>query len=370
MKRRISNIDRVAKRAAFVVIALSFGLGLLQIRSVSAQTSAIRFGQRVPPEVDRIYEKGLRWLADHQHESGTWGESRVVASAVTGNCGIDGLCLMAFLAGGDDPNYGSYARQVHLATRALIVAQDPKTGYLPNSMYHHGFGMLALAEAYGVVHDKRVWQDMPDHERRRSVGEALELAVRCAVTAQKNNQWNAWRYTPHSTSADTSVAGAVLMGLLAARNAGIEVPDESVEGALDYFDKMTSEEGSVAYTGSFGGFGSTNLTAIATLVNAIGHRQDNPKYAATLAQTSRGGAGGLFSSNPYPFYNRYYTAQALFQGDFESWQRWNQTTIRRLKKLQAEDGSFPSSPHGTPYSTSMSLLALALNYRFLPIYER
>ena len=62
-------------------------------------------------------------------------------------------------------------------------------------------------------------------------------------------------------------------------------------------------------------------------------------------------------------------AQAVFQGDFEAWEKWNRETIRILKDRQQEDGSFACS-HGVAYGTSMSLLALALNYRFLPIYER
>jgi hypothetical protein len=40
--------------------------------------------------------------------------------------------------------------------------------------------------------------------------------------------------------------------------------------------------------------------------------------------------------------------------------------VRELHEAQQEDGSFT----GGPYYTGMALLALALNYRFLPIYER
>ncbi len=59
-------------------------------------------------------------------------------------------------------------------------------------------------------------------------------------------------------------------------------------------------------------------------------------------------------------------AQALFQGDYTSWQKWNTATARALSESQAADGSFGTGA----YETGMSLLALALNYRFLPIYER
>ena len=68
-------------------------------------------------------------------------------------------------------------------------------------------------------------------------------------------------------------------------------------------------------------------------------------------------------------YQHYYQAQALFQGDVEAWKKWNKQLIRQLKTAQQADGSLPGS-HGVTVGTSLSLLALALNYRFLPIYER
>ncbi len=55
------------------------------------------------------------------------------------------------------------------------------------------------------------------------------------MTAQKRNPQKAWRYSPESSDADTSVSGAVMIGLLAARNAGIEVPDSSIDQATNYF---------------------------------------------------------------------------------------------------------------------------------------
>jgi hypothetical protein len=97
-------------------------------------------------------------------------------------------------------------------------------------MYHHGFAMLALAEAYGAVDDRDLWADASS-SNYRSIGQALELAVRAAITSQKKNPLGAWRYSPDSNDADTSVSGAVLVGLLAARNAGIEVPDASIDKA-------------------------------------------------------------------------------------------------------------------------------------------
>jgi hypothetical protein len=196
------------------------------------------------------------------------------------------------------------------------------------------------------------------------------LAVRAAITSQKRNSLGGWRYSPQATDADTSVSGSILVGLLAARNAGIEVPDESIDRAISYYTRMTSASGQVAYAGGIGGFDeSLARISIGTLVYALARRKDLPQFKASLGYlvekleyTGRSGFG-------WQDYQHYYQAQALFQGDVEAWKKWNKQLIRQLKSAQQADGSIPGS-HGATVGTSLSLLALALNYRFLPIYER
>src|SRR6202034_8978 len=132
----------------------------------------------------------------------------------------------------EDPNFGPYSNNVRRALRSIITSQNADTGILGDnsgrSMYHHGFAMLALAEAYGAVDERNLW---PDGKAPRSIGQSLELAVRAAITSQKAHPTNACRYSPSGRDADTSVSGAVIVGLLAARNAGIEVPDEAIDKA-------------------------------------------------------------------------------------------------------------------------------------------
>jgi hypothetical protein len=327
----------------------------------TAQDPDLRFGSQVPPEVEVIYESGLAWLARSQSNEGTWQDSNQ-------GSGVDGLCVMAFLASGDDPNFGRYAVNIRRALRAMISSQDAQTGYLPNSMYHHGFAMLALAEAYGAVDEALLWQPAESggsEGKQRSLAESLDLAIRCASTSQKKNRWGGWRYTPDATDADTSVTGAVLMGLLASRNAGMEVPDETINAALEYMRRSTGKDGSVAYSGGFGGMGeSMNRSAIATLVAAVAKEKETWEYKATLDHIVTRLEHN--EQGHYIEYFRYYMAQALFQGDYDSWQKWNAATVRKLDQTRQENGSYA----GSPYSTAMSLLSLALNYRFLPIYER
>jgi hypothetical protein len=340
---------------------LTIGLVLLGgLAGAMAQVPNVRVGEAVPRDVREIYDKGLQYLATTQTERGDW------TGGQTGP-GVTGMGLMVFLASGEDPNFGLYANNIRRAVRSLISSQDATTGYFGGSMYHHGFAMLGLAEAYGAVDDRQLWTD---GKKPRSVGAALELAVRAAITSQRKNSNGAWRYSPQATDADTSVSGAVLVGLLAARNAGIEVPDDVIDRAISYFTKMTAPSGQVAYSGGIGGFDeSLARISIATLVYALARRKDLPQFKAALDYLKDRLEYTGPSGHGWMEYQYYYQAQAYFQGDVEAWKKWNNQLVRQLKVTQQPDGSFRGS-FGGATGTTMTLLALALNFRFLPIYER
>jgi hypothetical protein len=159
----------------------------------------------------------------------------------------------------------------------------------------------------------------------------------------------------------------VIIGLLAARNAGIEVPDESIDKAIAYLRSMTARSGDVFYVNVGDRLAtSTARISIATLAYAVARRKDLAEYKAALdylKQRIEEPAG------PFGEYTFYYQAQALFQGDVDSWEKWNKLLIRQLKEAQLPDGSIRGRFNPT-ISTSLSLLSLALHYRFLPIYER
>lgn len=362
---------------AAVVSVVSVGDAAAQAPSAAAPAALgpiVKYGDPVPRDVREMYDAGIRFLLATQDDSGAWTDGQA-------GPGVTGMAMMVLLASGEDPNHGPYREAIRRALRSMIVGQDGTTGFLGgnrghDSMYQHGFGMLALAEAYGAVDERGLWDGVSRAAgpgAGRSVGQALELAVRCAVTSARSNPHGAWRYSPEARDADTSVSGAVMMGLLAARNAGIEVPDETIARAVAYYVAMTGDNGQVGYSGSPGG-GSDAVTSIAVLVLAIAREQKQPAFQRALAylvdrSRETGGIDG------YPTYTRYYRAQALFQGDVEAWERWNADLIRELKSLQGRDGSFSGfagrgGAYGATVDTSLALLALAVNFKFLPVYER
>ncbi|MGJ8633163.1 MAG: prenyltransferase/squalene oxidase repeat-containing protein [Luteolibacter sp.] len=304
-----------------------------------------RGDETIPPQVDLIYERGLRYLAERQNEDGFWADNGGREP------GVVGLCVAAFLAHGEDPNNGPYAQVIRRGIDYIISEQNASNGYIGSSMYNHAFATKALAEAYGVI----------DHPE---VAKSLKQAVELILSAQKRSRFGGWRYTPESRDADTTVTGCQLVSLFAARNAGIAVPDEAMKKGLSYLSSCRGGDGSYGYTSAAGG--KPTLTAIGSLCLSLAKEKDSKGYKASLAYLEK---NLDYRDKHYPYYYEYYMSQALFHADLEIWQAWNTRNIRYLGTIQSADGSFPGN-HGSAFSTAGALLSLAVNYRYLPIYEK
>ncbi len=319
----------------------------LVTHSLQGQDLNVYKGTQVPPQVEKIYARGLQFLMSSQNEDGSfpgnYGNEPAVAA----------LAMMSMLAHGDDPNRGPYNKSIKRSLEFVLKQANPATGYLGNSMYNHGFCTLALAEAYGGLQDERI-------------APALKKAVELILSSQEKNRFKAWRYAPDAADADSTVSGACVVALIAARNAGLRVPDNAIDGALKFFtDCQTPGSGGIGYTPGSGSMGGST-TAIGVAVYAYARKKDQPTFVKafkTLKSTLNDGSGS------YPFYFEYYASQALFQGDVKTWEEWNERRVEQLTQSQNEDGSWEGSL-GPALSTSFGLLSIALNYRYLPVYER
>ena len=327
--------------------------GLLLLSAGTSQAQKLFEGptEFIPVEVDRMYLKGLLFLAKHQKEDGTFstpGRSDHYGTQP----GVVGLAVVAMMARGDDPNRGPFSVPIRRGLNMILKNQNKNNGYIGSSMYNHGFATLALAEAYGQINDKRL-------------GPALRKATDLILNAQKRSRMKAWRYSPESSDADSTVSGAQFVALMAARNAGLGVPQQSIEDALKFFIHCQGSDGGIGYTSAGGSNGPR--TAIGALCYALAKKKESQRFKAAMDYLVGQGVEGGYDH--YYHYFLYYAAQAYFHAPPKLWNEWNAANIKKLQATQQEDGGWTGN-FGGSFATSASLLSLALNYRYLPIYER
>ena len=89
----------------------------------AAAQSSMRTSSPVPPQVELMYVKGLRYLQNAQKTDGTYD------GTYGQEPGIIGFCLMSVLAHGDDPNTGPYATMVRLAEFGGHVVRGHAGGF-------------------------------------------------------------------------------------------------------------------------------------------------------------------------------------------------------------------------------------------------
>ena len=338
MKPMLRKFYLIISRMGPVFVLLA-GVTHLHAQALFSQDQDV-----IPQNIDRMYVKGIQYLAHAQNSNGCWD------GPFGGEPAVVGLSMLSILAHGEDPNYGPYKDTIHKALDYILKNQSQDNGYIGTSMYNHGFSTLALAEAYGCVHDERI-------------GPALQKAVDLILSSQSANPNHAWRYSPESPDADTTVSGAQMVALFAARNAGIGVPEGAIRKALRFFVDCQTPDGGIGYTAAGGPDGAR--TAIGALVFSLAKQQKSAAFRSAIE---------YLDANPsdeggYHQYYLYSAAQAYFRVSPDAFDSWNAQNVKSLVENQLDDGSWTSGL-GPTFSTAASLLSLALNYRLLPIYER
>jgi hypothetical protein len=328
-------------RSKFQILCVTFALCAAAAPAQQLYTGSAGV---VAVEVDTMYVHGLQSLARTQTAEGNWPDE-----PPNGEPAVTSLAVISLLAHGDDPNFGPYSATIHRALDFILKHSDPVTGMIGATMYNHGFSTLALAESYGAVDDPRL-------------GPALQKAVRLIVSAQTENNLHAWRYSPDSKDADTTVSGAQMVALFAARNAGIPVPEHVIQNGLNFFLSCQTADGGFGYISPVAP--NATRTAIGCVVLALAKEKNSAAFKAAFnfLKTSRPDAN-------YPQYFLYYVSQAYFHGSPTVWQSWNRDNIASLRATQTSEGNWDGQL-GATFATAGSLLSLALNYRYLPIYER
>ena len=317
-------------------------------------------------QIDAAIAKALDHLAKKQQRDGSWeldqGNRQMAATSATS------LAVMAFLAAGHVPGEGPYGAKIQQGVTWVLDQQQPngmlvrEIGHGP--MYAHGISTLMLAEVAGMTDDALA-------ERCR---DALKKAVRLILTAQSvrkdRGSQGGWRYHPSSNDSDLSVTGWQLLALRAAKNLGCDVPAENIDAAVEYVKRLSVRNRGFGYQNGSGSSPTRAGTGILCLeICGVHHSPETLGAADSLLQDP------LRADQEWFFYGAYYCTIGMFQVGGKHWEQGKGHLIPLLLNLQAEDGSWSGRQGqernlGTVYATSLAVLALSVEYQYLPIYQR
>jgi len=313
--------------------------------------------EMLTPKTTEAIQKGLDFLAAHQHDDGAFG-----AGGYGRNVAVCALGGMAFIGSGSTPGRGPYGKQVDRCVD-FILSHTEESGFINvtasashGPMYGHGFATMFLAECYGMT-------------QRADIREKLTRAVELIVNTQ--NTEGGWRYQPiREPAADISVTVCEVMALRAARNAGLHVPKDTINRSIAYVKKSQNEDGGFMYMLSGGGPSAFPRSAAAVVALYSAGVYEGPEIEKGLEYlNTQMPRGDDFGRDGHYFYGHYYAVQAMWQAGGDYWKHWYPAIRDALLKRQSDDGSWMDSI-GSEYGTSMALIILQIPNNYLPIFQR
>jgi len=303
----------------------------------------------------KAIDRGLKYLIQNQNPDGSW-------SMDNGDYAIAGtsLGLMAFMVEGHFPGFGEYGDALDRAKDYLIKRnQDSPSGSMGVKMYEIGLFTIAMSELWGMTKDP---------EDNKEIQTALERVVEIILRSQ--SPLGGWRYAPRPDAGqDTSVTAMVFVSLASAREAGILVPNETIDRLTNYLrDHAFSEErGGFGYQGA--GY-TIACTAGGVYAAQLAGNRDTEWVEAAL--TTLENEPRMFSrkENGNFYYSHYYAMQAMVQSSDERYAKWYPQIRDALIDLQKPDGSWVEREKDYPHKTPMAIITLGTPNRYIPVYQR
>lgn len=314
----------------------------------------------VDPATEAVIRGAIRFLASKQLPNGAWGmtdfEKRhpVAMTAYT---------LMAFLAAGHLPGEGEEGKVARAGLQYLLDSAKPDGTFgdrsLGQYMYNHGVATIALAELYG-------------QSQAADIKPKLDRAIKLIVSSQ--NPEGGWRYRPIAQDADVSVTVLQVVGLRAAKNAGIEVPQATIEQAVRYV-KSCYDPGSGGFTYQPG----NRAPGYARTAAAIYSLQVCGLYDDPLVKRGSEYLMKNFGQREWFTYGTFYAVPAQYMLGGETWKSWYprmKTQLMRQVLREGDraywDGSIDmgSNGLGPVYATAVYAAVLAMPWNYVPIYQR
>ncbi len=345
--------------------------------------------------IDHSVEHALQWLASQQQRDGSF------PTLTQGQPGVTSLCVMAFAAHGHLPGEGPYGTRLEHAIQFIVSCQKPNgvlalVGPLGKKIsrnishemgstaaYNHALSALLLSEVYS----------MGGGDLKKSQ-ESIENALQATLTMQrwpKRRQVDVggWRYIDpfldEIYDSDLSITGWQLMFLRSAKNAGFEVPKESIENGVAYVRRC--------FEPKFQTFAlmadpvdqiSRGMAGAGILAMAHAGMHDSKEARIAGDWLLKEGFAKYNECRPYSkrgwiddryHYSVFCASQAMYQLGGNHWRKFFPPTVAVILDNQAKNGSWNPEAHldakfGNAYTTALMALTLGAPNQLLPIFQR
>lgn len=344
-------------------------------------------------EISNSTKRALTYLLSKQDKDGSFDTIPI------GQPGVTGFCVLAFLAQGKTRTDAEYGPAI---TKAIdfICAQQKKNGLIaavaPNTVpiprvslaehdqtlpasYNHAIAGLALTEAYGAC----------EKEQATRVAKVIEKAVEATLEMQRWQKHKldqgGWRYLgrPYSDDSDLSITGWHIMFLRSARNAGFDVPRESIDQAVAYVENCFQKRSSTFTYCSRHRLSSTRAMAgagVLALAHAGKHKSDMAVKASNwilerdFTKFNHEPPCQLDWQDDRYNYGVFLCTQAMYQQGGHYWKEFYPPVVKAIVEAQQKDGSWPSEPQDAvfrnSYTTALCVLSLSVSDQLLPIFQR
>ena len=378
---------------------------------------------------------GLRWLVRHQNPDGSWGalalKSRCVPEAPCYDAklamtdhydeGLTGIALLCFLGAGFSHESKQDIVDTAMAKRYKIgdvvkkgiewmrKKQNPDGSFSKDRafMYNEALATMAMTEAFGLTQN-RYWKDpaqkgidfLQNSQRPNPSGTGFwgwRYASRTEIEDFRKGTGDE-AYKKELFDSDTSVTAWCVMALKSAQLSGLQVKQESMDGAMEFCKFVTANDGLVGYldaksagatvTGPF----DDRFTYHPTVMSALGmcirifatHNADDPFYDLAAKRIIQDRPKVEKDGSSLDYYYWYYASLALNQLDGPDsprksgkyWGPWNKDMVDAVISLQdhteraCSNGGWMKSDRWSSYSGTGPLYNTALNVLTLEVYYR
>lgn len=300
------------------------------------------------PETRKAMVAGLEYLARDQGTDGSW-----IASDHRGKVAVTALVGRALLAAGCRPDQGPDGARLTKAIEYVLrhEAGGPLAEGRSAPMYEHGFAVRFLAEAYGKVADGAL------KERLKAT---LTRAVGVIVDSQN---LGGWRYQPNSKDADLTMTCCELQALAAARAAGVDVPQATIDAGIQYVLACRKKNGRFQYMPNVPSDDTASYTytaAALSSLNAVGYHGDEEALeqgAAFLRGFQPPSVSEAFLYNAM-LYEAHDSAVPVVKAGDTDWNSWYSGVRDALLDRRNKEGVWGDKEGSSPILTALALLIL------------